>query len=52
VYVKDCDGTYQRALDAGAFTIGSPGVGEPADQPFGDRLAIFQDPTGNRWFAA
>jgi PhnB protein len=52
VYVKDCDATYQRALDAGAFVIGSPGVGEPADRPYGERAAFVSDPFGNYWFIA
>jgi len=52
VYVKDCDATYQRALDAGALTIGSPGVGEPADRPYGERAAFVSDPFGNYWFIA
>lgn len=52
VYVKDCDATYKRALDAGAVTIGSPGVGEPADRPYGERAAFVSDPTGNYWFIA
>jgi PhnB protein len=52
VYVKDCDATYQRALDAGAVTIGAPGVGEPADRPYGERAAFVSDPFGNYWFIA
>lgn len=52
VYVKNCDATYRRALDAGAFTIGSPGVGEPADRPYGERAAFVSDPFGNYWFIA
>ena len=52
VYVKDCDAIYQRALDAGAVTLGSPGVGEPADRPYGERAAFVQDPFGNYWFIA
>jgi PhnB protein len=52
VYVKDCDATYQRALDAGAVVIGSPGVGEPADRPYGERAAFVSDPFGNIWFIA
>jgi len=52
VYVKDCDATYQRALQAGAFAIGSPGVGEPADRPYGERAAFVSDPFGNYWFIA
>ncbi len=52
VYVRDCDATYQRALDAGAVTIGPPGVGEPADRPYGERAAFVSDPFGNYWFIA
>ena len=52
VYVNDCDATYQRALDAGAFVIGSPDVGEPADRPYGERAAFVSDPFGNYWFIA
>src|SRR5215831_15281257 len=52
VYVKDCDAAYKSALDAGAFTIGSPGVGEPADRPYGERAAFVSDPFGNYWFIA
>jgi PhnB protein len=52
VYVKDCDATYQRALDAGAVTIGPSGVGEPADRPYGERAAFVSDPFGNYWFIA
>jgi PhnB protein len=51
VYVKDCDATYRRALDAGAVT-GSAGVGEPADRPYGERAAFVSDPFGNYWFIA
>jgi uncharacterized glyoxalase superfamily protein PhnB len=47
VYVKDCDATYKRALDAGAVTIG-----EPADRPYGERSAFVSDPFGNYWFIA
>ena len=48
VYVNDCDATYRRALDAGAVTI-SPGFGEPADRPYGERAAFVTDPFGNGW---
>jgi uncharacterized glyoxalase superfamily protein PhnB len=51
VYVKDCDATYRRALDAGASTL-APGVGEPADRPYGERAAFVSDPFGNYWFIA
>ena len=46
-HTDDVDAVYHRALAAGAISIVPP-----ADQPFGDRLAILQDPAGNRWFAA
>ena len=51
VYVKDCDGAYRRALDAGAVTIGGS-VGEPSDRPYGERSAFVSDPFGNYWFIA
>ncbi|MBI2150356.1 MAG: hypothetical protein HYU27_07105 [Acidobacteria bacterium] len=38
---------YHRALAAGAISF-LPPVG----QLHGDRLAILEDPAGNRWFAA
>jgi hypothetical protein len=41
------DAAYQRAIDAGATSIGAP-----ADQPFGVRLAGVQDPFGNLWYVA
>jgi uncharacterized glyoxalase superfamily protein PhnB len=47
VYVADVDGAFRRALDAGAASIS-----EPADQPYGDRLAGVKDPFGNQWFLA
>jgi uncharacterized glyoxalase superfamily protein PhnB len=52
VYVQDCDAAYQRALDKGAFPIGGPGVGEPADRPYGERAAFVSDAFGNYWFIA
>ena len=52
VYVKDCDFTYRRALDAGASTIGPAGIGEPADRPYGERAAFVSDPFGNALFIA
>jgi len=52
VYVKDCDTTYQRALDAGAVPLGSAGTGEPADRPYGERAAFVSDSFGNYWFIA
>jgi uncharacterized glyoxalase superfamily protein PhnB len=47
LHTDDVDAVYQRAMAAGAISFVPP-----ADQPFGDRLAIFADPSGNRWFAA
>lgn len=47
VYVADVDGTYKRALDAGAAP-----VREPENKVYGDRTAAFKDPTGNVWWIA
>ena len=47
MHTDDVDTVYRSAIAAGATSILAPG-----DQPFGERLAIFQDPAGNRWFAA
>lgn len=44
VYVEDTDGTYRRALEAGAVTIEAP-----ADMPYGDRRAMVKDRWGNTW---
>jgi PhnB protein len=51
VFVKDCDATYQRALDAGAATL-LGAMGEPADRPSGERSAFVQDVFGNYWYIA
>ncbi|MGA7420715.1 MAG: VOC family protein [Acidimicrobiales bacterium] len=42
VYVEDADGTYHRALSAGAVSLE-----EPLDTPYGDRRAMVRDPAGN-----
>ena len=47
VYVEDVDGTYGRALRAGAVS-----VIEPQDQFYGDRGAGVRDPAGNFWWIA
>lgn len=44
IYVEDCDAVYKRALDAGAKSLR-----EPADQFYGDRMAIVADPFGFHW---
>ena len=47
IYVPDCDAAYRRALRASATS-----VSEPADQPWGERMARVKDPAGNNWFIA
>jgi len=44
VYVNDTDGTYRRALDAGARTLEAPSV-----MPYGDRRCMVEDKWGNTW---
>ena len=43
LYVTDCDGTYNRAMQAGAKSLM-----EPADQFYGDRNAGVEDAAGNQ----
>ena len=45
MYSDDCDGVYQRAMDAGAES-----VKEATDEFYGDRVAGFKDPAGNTWW--
>lgn len=40
----DVDATYEKALANGATTIE-----DPADQPYGGRVATVADPEGNHW---
>lgn len=47
VYVPDVDAAYERALRAGATSIG-----EPRDQPYGERGAGVKDSSGNVWYIA
>ena len=44
VYVEDTDTVYQLALQADAISIM-----EPADMPWGHRVACVMDPSGIRW---
>jgi len=45
LYVDDVDAWYQRAMEAGATS-----KGEPADQPYGDRVGGVADPFENTWY--
>jgi PhnB protein len=47
IYVDDCDAVYKQALGAGASSLR-----EPADQPYGDRMAGVKDPFGYQWWIA
>jgi uncharacterized glyoxalase superfamily protein PhnB len=47
MYVDDVDSLYRRALTAGAVSRS-----EPADQPYGDRVAGVEDPFDNVWYIA
>jgi PhnB protein len=47
LYVADVDALYARAIAAGAKSIAPP-----ADQPYGDRLAVVEDPLGVGWMMA
>jgi PhnB protein len=47
VYVEDTDATYARAIQAGAVSIG-----EPVDQPYGERSGGVRDASGNVWYIA
>ena len=47
LYVADVDALYERAMAAGAKSILPP-----ADQQYGDRLAIVEDPLGVTWAMA
>jgi PhnB protein len=47
LYMDDVDAVYKGALQAGAASLS-----EPADQPYGDRIAGVKDPFGNVWYIA
>jgi uncharacterized glyoxalase superfamily protein PhnB len=47
VYVPDADAVYQRALDAGAESLGAP-----YDAHYGERAGFVKDPAGNEWYIA
>jgi lactoylglutathione lyase len=47
VYVEDCDAAVER-LRAGGVAV----LAEPADQPWGERMAEVADPDGNRVIVA
>jgi PhnB protein len=47
VYVPDADAAFQRALAAGATSLG-----EPADRPYGERAGFVRDGFGNHWYIA
>ncbi|MEK6287113.1 MAG: VOC family protein [Acidobacteriota bacterium] len=47
MYVDDVDSVYQRAVAAGGVS-----QSEPADQPYGDRVAGVSDPFDNVWYIA
>ncbi len=47
LYMDDVDAVYKRALQAGAASLS-----EPADQPYGDRVAGVKDSFGNVWYIA
>jgi len=47
MYSENCDATYKTALDSAATSLR-----EPADQPYGDRMAGVLDPYGYKWWIA
>ena len=47
LYVPDVDSVYRRAIEAGGKSMG-----EPTDQPYGERSAGVIDPGGNTWYIA
>ena len=47
VFVPDVDAAYERAIAAGATSLG-----EPADRPYGERSGFVKDAFGNHWYIA
>src|SRR5690348_16421750 len=47
VHVENCDGAFQRAIAAGGIS-----ERDPADMPYGDRVAGVLDPFGYKWYLA
>jgi PhnB protein len=47
IYVEDADAVYQKALAAGATSLG-----EVRDQEYGERSGSVKDPAGNFWYIA
>jgi PhnB protein len=47
VYVGDVDTTYERAIAAGASSLG-----KPTERPFQERTASVKDAFGNIWYLA
>ena len=51
LYVPDCDTLFNRAIKAGA-QVAPGGMGDLADQFWGDRTGTILDPEGYRWTIA
>jgi PhnB protein len=47
VYVPDVDAAFERAIAAGATSLGAP-----ADRPYGERSGFVRDTFGNHWYIA
>ena len=47
VYVPDVDAAFERAIAAGAKSMGAP-----EDRPYGERAGVVEDTFGNHWYIA
>src|SRR6266446_7694862 len=47
LYTEDCDGTYQKAIQAGGTSLR-----EPTTEFYGDRSCGIKDVSGNQWWIA